>query len=496
MTDHADAGEKSRAEANEPPACVFCRRTRVRKHAETNGDQSILVNGESGAGKTEASKHIMRYLAARSRDAKGNVKADGGGDLSAPSIEQCILQSNPLLEAFGNAQTIRNNNSSRFGKFIRIDYDKDGAICGSSTKHYLLEKSRVVRHEDGERSYHIFYQLCAKNVTIDLGDAGSYDVRPSSTYAYLDNASGVGLRRSGSSGSLRATDHDHEDAIFDDDDDEDDREGTDNGLDDAAAFDETVAAMNTVGIDATQQAEVWRILAGVLCLGNVNFSAQEDSGSGIVGSAVRADDGSDEHLANVARLLGVDGPELERALCWRTFRAGRRSSINEVPLGPEVAAECRDGISKWIYTSIFSWLVAQINVATSRETASKIKSFIGILDIFGFEVFERNSFEQLCINFSNEVLQRQFDHHVFELEQEYYILEGIDFTKIKFKDNQATIDLFSGVFAILNEQGLLGEKATDELFVQKLDGAQEEIPTTSGINLEDRSLLSSISRAT
>ena len=478
LADHADAGEKNRAEATEPPHVYSVAARAYANMLKSKSDQSILVNGESGAGKTEASKHIMRYLAARSRGAKGE-SSTSEGESGRPSIEQCILRSNPLLEAFGNAQTVRNNNSSRFGKFIRIDYDKDGVICGSSTSHYLLEKSRVSRHEPGERSYHIFYQVCAREVSVDLGGGEVYTLKPSTEYAYLDKDSDVALQRSSSSASLRAKDEDHEDVIFDDDDEDndDDDSSIDQGSSDASAFDETREAMATVGIGPVQQADVWRILAGVLCLGNVNFIEAEDDGSGIVGSAVE-EGNSRESLENAARLLRVEASELSYFLTCRTFRAGRRSSINEVPLSPEIAAECRDGLSKWIYTSIFSWLVDCVNAATmTRETTSgKKAAFIGILDIFGFEVFEHNSFEQLNINYANEVLQRQFDHHVFELEQEYYVREGIDFTKVEFRDNQATIDLFSGVFAILDEQGLLGEKATDGHFVEKLNSAQSTNP--------------------
>ena len=366
-----------------------------------NASQSILITGESGAGKTETTKFVMKYLA---------------GLAGGTGMEDRVLETNPILEAFGNAKTVHNNNSSRFGKLIEIYFNKSQAICGALIQTYLLEKSRVAHQLPGERSYHIFYQLCRgatpEERTECLLPANLED------FAYLS-----------SSGCTYIS-----------------------GVDDAAEFAKVKHAMATVGILPEQQRNIWRVLSAVLWLGNVHFVAVSESSD-----AVRVADGaSAKALDAAAQLLGLPVPDLQVALTTRKMLVGGEKITKELSM--DAALENRDAFGKAIYEAQFRWLVNHINVALSSGQESAVTSLC-ILDIYGFECFQENSFEQLCINYANERLQQQFAAHLFKLEQQVYEEEGVDWAHVEFADNQECVDMIEarppgmvGLLSLLDEE--------------------------------------------
>ncbi|MED6186014.1 hypothetical protein PIB30_062642 [Stylosanthes scabra] len=325
---------------------------------------SILVSGESGAGKTETTKMLMRYLA----------YLGGRSGVEGRTVEQQVLESNPVLEAFGNAKTVRNNNSSRFGKFVEIQFDNKGRISGAAIRTYLLERSRVCQISDPERNYHCFYLLCAAPA---------------------------------------------EEAIF-------------------------------------------RVVAAVLHLGNIEFAKGEE-----IDSSVIKDEKSRFHLNTTAELLKCDAKSLEDALIKRVMVTPEE--VITRTLDPVAAVGSRDALAKTIYSRLFDWLVEKINRSIGQDPNSK--SIIGVLDIYGFESFKFNSFEQFCINFTNEKLQQHFNQHVFKMEQEEYTKEEIDWSYIEFVDNQDVLDLIEkkpgGIIALLDEACMF-PKSTHETFSQKL----------------------------
>jgi len=380
-------------------------------------NQSVLISGESGAGKTEATKIVLQYLMQRS---------EGGG---AGNIQQQILDSNPVLEAFGNAKTVRNNNSSRFGKFFQVQFNQENSVVGGQVTKYLLEKSRVVTQSEGERNYHIFYHF---TMGASAEERQKWHVMKPENYAYLSTCTSI------------------------------------DDMDDTESYDVVQQAMSVVGVSEAEQASVFRLLSGILLLGNVDF---EDSGA--AGSQVASGD----ELGKVAALLQVDADELEKALTFRTMSAGgaRRRSIHMIPLDVARARDSRDALAKEVYGCLFDWLVVKVNegIDNSRET----KQTIGVLDIFGFEVFEVNSFEQLCINYANEKLHQQFVQYYFKHELNDYKAEGISIAQIKYEDNQACLDLieqqgrmgkWAGVLSLLQEECRL-KTATDKSLVDKIN---------------------------
>ncbi|CAK4154436.1 unnamed protein product [Aphanomyces euteiches] len=400
---------------------------------KTGKCQSILVSGESGAGKTEAAKYIMRYLANISQSSKGS-NGKGGG-----SVEQCVLQSNPLLEAFGNAKTIRNDNSSRFGKFIKIHYDRDGKISGASTSHFLLEKSRIVGCSENERNYHIFYQICS-----GLTDAerAALHLERAEDYFYLNQGNCIHCPE----------------------------------VNDKKSFKELVDAMEVMGITPELKQNIFTLVASVLHLGNLQIVEN----AGLQATCPQAN-----QVETLASLMEVAPKDLEFALCKRTMSAGARGSVAEINLSGVEAIKSRNGLAKAIYSALFDWLVDRINAATAQLTGggnvnNGAPCFIGILDIFGFEILAINSFEQLCINYTNEMLQQQFNQHVFVYEQEVYVEEGIDWSKLSFQDNIPCLELIEkkplGILILLDEQALLGKRGSDDNFIQKLHQTHDKHP--------------------
>eukprot|EP00891_Asterochloris_glomerata_P005032 jgi/Astpho2/5032/e_gw1.00071.58.1_t len=364
--------------------------------------QAILISGESGAGKTESAKMVMQYLAHRTTPLQlpGSSRPRGAGDNAVP-VEEQVLESNPLLEAFGNAKTSRNDNSSRFGKFVEISFDPAGRVTGAAISTYLLERSRVVSVSAPERSYHIFYQLCA----------GASD----------DQKEQFGLQNGWSSFRYLAGSEVHTLAE----------------VDDGEAFRDTMDAMAVIGLDEDDRESVLTIVAAVLHIGNITFT-QGDSDEAVI-----SDEAAQQALLNVATFLEVSEEQLLTALTTRAIETVGERFIKS--LDATAASESRDALAKNLYAKLFDWLVAAINRKISAlGTGRRSHRTIGILDIYGFESFKENSFEQLCINLANERLQQQFNEHVFKGEQEEYAREGIDWSYVEFIDNQDCLDLLEG----------------------------------------------------
>ncbi|GER36038.1 myosin XI [Striga asiatica] len=375
---------------------------------------SILVSGESGAGKTETTKMLMRYLA----------YLGGRSGVEGRTVEQQVLESNPVLEAFGNAKTVRNNNSSRFGKFVEIQFDKSGRISGAAVRTYLLERSRVCQISDPERNYHCFYLLCAAPPE----EREKYKLENAESFHYLNQSKCYKL----------------------------------DGISDAEEYLATRRAMDIVGISEEEQDAIFRVVAAILHLGNIEFSKGEE-----IDSSVIKDEKSRFHLNTTAELLRCDPGSLEDALIKRVMVTPEE--VITRTLDPEAALGSRDALAKTIYSRLFDWIVEKINNSIGQDPNSK--AIIGVLDIYGFESFKHNSFEQFCINFTNEKLQQHFNQHVFKMEQEDYEKEQINWSYIEFVDNQDVLDLIEkkpgGIIALLDEACMF-PKSTHETFAQKL----------------------------
>ncbi|XP_020405112.1 myosin-17 isoform X6 [Zea mays] len=375
---------------------------------------SILVSGESGAGKTETTKLLMGYLA----------YLGGRSGTGERTVEQQVLESNPVLEAFGNAKTVRNNNSSRFGKFVEIQFDKSGKISGAAIRTYLLERSRVCQINSPERNYHCFYFLCAA----PSEDLKKYKLGDPSLFHYLNQSACIKV----------------------------------DGINDAEEYLATRKAMDTVGITDQEQEAIFRVVAAVLHLGNINFTKGREADSSII-----KDDKSRFHLNTAGELLMCDCEKLENALIKREINTPE--GVITTTVGPNSATISRDGLAKQIYSRLFDWLVNRINASIGQDPNSN--KLIGVLDIYGFESFKTNSFEQLCINFTNEKLQQHFNQNVFKMEQEEYTREQINWSYIEFVDNQDVLDLIErkpgGIIALLDEACMF-PKSTHETLSQKL----------------------------
>ncbi|XP_067843858.1 unconventional myosin-Ib isoform X3 [Heptranchias perlo] len=380
-------------------------------------DQCILITGESGAGKTEASKLVMSYVAAVC-----------GKGAEVNQVKEQLLQSNPVLEAFGNAKTMRNDNSSRFGKYMDIEFDFKGDPLGGVISNYLLEKSRVVKQPRDERNFHIFYQLLS---------GGSEDLlkrlmleRDFNQYNYL------GLD------SAKV-----------------------NGVDDAANFRTVKNAMQIVGFMDDEAESVLEVVAAVLKLGNIEFKP-ESRVNGLDESRIQ----DKNELKEICELLGQDQAVLERAFSFRTVEA-KQEKVSTT-LNVAQAYYARDALAKNLYNRLFTWLVSRINGSIKAQTKVR-KKVMGVLDIYGFEIFENNSFEQFIINYCNEKLQQIFIELTLKEEQEEYIKEGIEWTHIEYFNNAIICELIenntNGILAMLDEECLRPGTVTDETFLEKLN---------------------------
>ncbi|XP_069684967.1 myosin heavy chain, non-muscle isoform X2 [Periplaneta americana] len=417
-----------------PPHVFAITDTAYRSMLQDREDQSILCTGESGAGKTENTKKVIQYLAyVAASKPKSSLSPH-----TAPSpaliigeLEQQLLQANPILEAFGNAKTVKNDNSSRFGKFIRINFDASGYIAGANIETYLLEKSRAIRQAKDERTFHIFYQLL---VGASPEQKKEFILEDPKSYAFLS-----------SGGHLPVP-----------------------GVDDAAEFQATCKAMSIMGMTNDDFSAIFRTVSAVMLFGNMKFKQERNSDQAILPDNTMAQ--------KVAHLLGLSVTEMTKAFLRPRIKVGR-DFVTKAQTKEQVEFAV-EAISKACYERMFRWLVNRINRSLDR-TKRQGASFIGILDMAGFEIFELNSFEQLCINYTNEKLQQLFNHTMFILEQEEYQREGIEWKFIDFGlDLQPTIDLIDkpmGIMALLDEECWF-PKATDKSFVEKLVGAHSVHP--------------------
>ncbi|KAI8803169.1 P-loop containing nucleoside triphosphate hydrolase protein, partial [Cladochytrium replicatum] len=400
-------------------------------------NQCVIISGESGAGKTESAKLIMNYIAAVSGK---------GGSLNnvVEGVKRIILESNPLLESFGNAKTLRNNNSSRFGKYFEINFNRGGLPLGGKISNFLLEKSRVVGPSVGERNFHVFYQIAKAASSTQQEELGM--MAPENFY-YLNIS----------------------------------REYLADGIDDKEEYAAMRQAMNVCKISSADQTSIFEILAAILHLGNIRF--HEDGNNAVVSDR--------QTLAFPGYLLKITRSVLLFTLLQKLIKIcfsrvmttggfGRRSSAYQVPLNVQQASNTRDALAKALYSRLFDWIVQAVNrslASVSQNSGNML--CIGVLDIFGFEIFEKNGFEQFCINYVNERLQQIFIELTLKSEQEEYLKEGIQWTPIEYFNNKVVVDLIEskkppGVMAVLDDvcftMHAVNEGA-DTTFVQKLDGA-------------------------
>ncbi|XP_053078525.1 unconventional myosin-VI isoform X2 [Acinonyx jubatus] len=409
--------------------------------------QSIIVSGESGAGKTENTKFVLRYL----------TESYGTGQ----DIDDRIVEANPLLEAFGNAKTVRNNNSSRFGKFVEIHFNEKSSVVGGFVSHYLLEKSRICVQGKEERNYHIFYRLCAgasedirEKLHLNSPDNFRYLNRGCTRYFANKETDKQILQNRKSPEYLKA--------------------GSlkDPLLDDHGDFIRMCTAMKKIGLDDEEKLDLFRVVAGVLHLGNIDF---EEAGSTSGGCNLK--NKSNQALEYCAELLGLDQDDLRVSLTTRvmlTTAGGTKGTVIKVPLKVEQANNARDALAKTVYSHLFDHVVNRVNQCFPFETSSY---FIGVLDIAGFEYFEHNSFEQFCINYCNEKLQQFFNERILKEEQELYQKEGLGVNEVHYVDNQDCIDLIEsklvGILDILDEENRLPQPS-DQHFTSAVHQKHKE----------------------
>lgn len=382
-------------------------------------NQCVIISGESGAGKTEAAKRIMQYIA--------NVSGGESGDIK--QIKDMVLATNPLLESFGNAKTLRNNNSSRFGKYLQIHFNSNGEPIGADITNYLLEKTRVTGQITNERNFHIFYQF-AKGASDSYRQ--NFGIQGPEAYIYTSRSKCFNV----------------------------------DGIDDIAEYRDTLNAMKVIGLSQPEQDQIFRMLAAVLWTGNLVFH-EDDSGYAAV---------SDQSVVDfLAYLLEVDPQSLVSAITIRVLTP-RSGEVIESPANVAQATSTRDALAKAIYNNLFDWIVERINQSLKARQATN--NSIGILDIYGFEIFEKNSFEQLCINYVNEKLQQIFIQLTLKTEQEEYAREKIHWTPIKYFDNKVVCDLIEqvrpvGIFSAMKDATKTAHAdpaACDRTFMQSING--------------------------
>merc|ERR1712242_90346 len=404
---------------NEVPPHLWAISETAYRNMVTNGkNQSMLITGESGAGKTENTKMVIAYLAAVAAPPK-----KAGQDAKKVSLEDQIVATNPILESYGNAKTSRNDNSSRFGKFIRIHFTTSGKLCGCDIESYLLEKSRITQQQEVERSYHIFYQLLqpfVPNMKADLMlDDDIY------TYTYV------------SQGKVTVP-----------------------SIDDNEELEMTDSAFDIIGFSNQEKWDCYKITAGVMSAGEIKFVQK--------GRDDQAEPGDLAFPTKVAAMFGCDVHELLKAFCKPKIKVGTEWVTKQTSC--ESAQNGVGGIARASFDHLFKWLIIKCN-ETLIDATMKKSHFCAVLDIAGFEIFEYNGFEQISINFVNEKLQQFFNHHMFVVEQEEYVAEGVEWAPVDFgMDLAACIIMFekpTGVWAILEEESLF-PKATDKSFEEKL----------------------------
>lgn len=371
---------------------------------------SVLISGESGAGKTEATKLILRFLAARMD--------------KVSKVETMLLETVPVLEALGNAKTVRNDNSSRFGKYIEIIFDNNNFICGSKITTYLLEKSRLCRQAEGERNFHIFYQI-TEGTTAE--ERQKYLIKPTNYYKYLNQSGCIAIP----------------------------------GLKEDEELRQLKKAYQLFEIDSKTYEVIFTLISGILHLGNIFF--KESSG------LAQIDPKSEESLNAASTLFKLKKEDILAGV--RTKVLYVRGERVVVELNPTQARDATDALAKTIYSKLFDWMVIKLNESLFVDKYT-LRNFIGVLDIFGFENFKFNTLEQFLINLANEKLQKFFNHHIFSMEQEEYEKEKINWKNITFKDNQECLDLIEkkpiGILSFLDEECKF-PKASDATFLQKIN---------------------------
>lgn len=387
-----------------------------------NENQCVIISGESGAGKTEAAKRIMQYIAATSSTHSESIG----------KIKDMVLATNPLLEAFGCAKTLRNNNSSRHGKYLEIKFNAQFEPCAGNITNYLLEKQRVVGQIKNERNFHIFYQL-TKGATDEYRQL--FGIQAPEQYIYTSASQCTSVEN----------------------------------MDDVKEFQETLKAMNIIGLSKEEQDQIFRMLAAILWIGNISFIEDEQGNAQIRDTSV---------TTFIAYLLQVQEELLIKSLVERIIETGhgaKRGSTYHSPLNIVQATAVRDALAKAIYNNLFEWIVDRVNI--SLQAFPGADKSIGILDIYGFEIFEHNSFEQICINYVNEKLQQIFIQLTLKSEQDTYQKEQIQWTPIKYFDNKVVCDLIEakrppGIFAAMNDAiatAHADSDAADQAFAQRLN---------------------------
>jgi myosin-5 len=492
--------------------------------------QAVLISGESGAGKTEASKYVMRFLTETSRR---NAEASGGG-CAGGDIESILHASNTIFEAFGNSKTLRNNNSSRFGKFVKVYVDQ-GRISDLESLTFLLERSRVVHHDEGERTFHVMHRMFAA-LSADRLAALHLPATPQQV-RYLCGAKPDDEAAAAAANALAglATGADTPD------------EAAALQAKDKALFAEMLEAFASVGLAEAESQQYLEVLAAVMLLGNLDFGPEPPAAAAAEEKAAFA--AAAAARPALAELLGCTLNKLELVLSKRQIRISNRASVNMVTLSKHECKESADALAKAMYLAAFDGLVVQANQDARQRSHRKRKAggdgrkpptpdpldrgevgaiaeadeensdsdsngdgdggaaaaaaaaaapdgaalagpitspYVGILDIFGFEIFPRNSFEQLCINYANEHLQYLFNDHVFIGEQRLYAANGIDVTAVEFNDNAGILELLGGklavgsVFRMVEEQNRLGQNGSDEHLLHELDRAFGASPGAGG----------------
>uniref|UniRef100_A0A8C3ST95 Unconventional myosin-XIX n=1 Tax=Chelydra serpentina TaxID=8475 RepID=A0A8C3ST95_CHESE len=385
-------------------------------------NQSIIVSGESGAGKTWTSRCLMKFyatVAASSTSPKGSETVE--------RIEKRVLDSNPVMEAFGNACTLRNNNSSRFGKYIQLQLNRSQHLTSASIQTFLLEKTRVAYQAPRERNFHIFYQI-TKGATKD--ERLEWNLPEGAHFFWLPN-------------SERTLEED--------------------------CFEVTREAMFHLGIDSSTQNNIFKILAGLLHLGNIQFSDSVDESQ-----PCEPEDNAKGFVKTTANLLKVSVEELLETLRIRTITAGKQQQVFKKPCSRSECETRRDCLAKVVYAKLFDWLVSVINGSIYADSLVWT-NFIGLLDVYGFESFPDNNLEQLCINYANEKLQQHFVAHYLKAQQEEYVAEGIEWSFINYQDNQSCLDLIEGspvsIFSLLNEECRLNRSSNVSQFQTRIENA-------------------------
>merc|ERR1719471_58889 len=407
-----------------PPHLWAITETAYRNMLQNAKDQSMLITGESGAGKTGNTKKVISYLAMVATSGKKSAA-------KKVSLEDQIVATNPILESYGNAKTSRNDNSSRFGKFIRIHFNAAGKLAGCDIESYLLEKSRITQQQEVERSYHIFYQLLQPFVP----DMKAKCMLDDDIYFYSYVSQGKVTVAS---------------------------------IDDNEELEYTDSAFDVLGFTTEEKWNCFKLTAAVMTMGEMKFKQK--------GREEQCEPDAMDIAAKVAARCGIDAEAMMKAFCKPRIKVGTEWVTKGQNIDQSLNAV--GGIARGIYDRLFKWLIAKCN-ATLCDASMKKANFVAVLDIAGFEIFEYNGFEQISINFVNEKLQQFFNHHMFVVEQEEYVAEGIDWAMVDFgMDLAACIIMFEkpmGIRAILEEESLF-PKATDKSFEEKLKASLGKLP--------------------